>query len=453
MESQFDQMTKLLAEGIPRRQALWRLGGLFGGAILASLGWGNNAKADENCDHTCKNFRIPEQRNACKEACEGCPSTSVVCFAALAGPLDFTCCATPCCGGEFGECCPSGWECCDGRRCCPPGFPCCSGVCCNRGQVCCKGMCTTVSSDVNNCGGCGVHCPANKVCSKGMCVDTCAPGETNCHRDCVDLANDPNHCGDCDDVCTGGKVCTGGRCGCPRGLTFCDNEEGNHDGDHEHNGTCVDTMTDRNNCGGCGNVCRADEVCRSGMCTRPTTVCASDNDCAPACPAGHRCRCCNGTCDDTTTDTMNCGGCGTICPSGTVCLGGMCRAPTGCASDTDCIAPLGCCSAACVNRLNDPANCGSCGNACQPGNVCCNGSCKNPAVDRMNCGVCGVICTGHKVCGGGACNFIMCTSDSQCTQFSSRCDLSGGAPGVCGYPCTFNVDCPGNGICRGGFCF
>ena len=44
------------AEGIPRREALWRLGGLFGGAVLAALGWGRNASADSDasdCAHLC----------------------------------------------------------------------------------------------------------------------------------------------------------------------------------------------------------------------------------------------------------------------------------------------------------------------------------------------------------------------------------------------------------------
>jgi hypothetical protein len=31
MDRRLDEMTKVLAEAIPRREALWRLGGLFGG--------------------------------------------------------------------------------------------------------------------------------------------------------------------------------------------------------------------------------------------------------------------------------------------------------------------------------------------------------------------------------------------------------------------------------------
>ena len=46
MQNRFDDLTKALAEGIPRRQALRRLAGLFGGALLASLGVVGNAWAN-----------------------------------------------------------------------------------------------------------------------------------------------------------------------------------------------------------------------------------------------------------------------------------------------------------------------------------------------------------------------------------------------------------------------
>jgi hypothetical protein len=46
MENRFDDLTKALAEGMPRRQALRRLAGLFGGALLASLGLAGKAAAN-----------------------------------------------------------------------------------------------------------------------------------------------------------------------------------------------------------------------------------------------------------------------------------------------------------------------------------------------------------------------------------------------------------------------
>src|SRR5260370_11251372 len=46
MENRFDDLTKALAEGIPRRQALRRLAGLFGGALLGSLAFRSTARAN-----------------------------------------------------------------------------------------------------------------------------------------------------------------------------------------------------------------------------------------------------------------------------------------------------------------------------------------------------------------------------------------------------------------------
>ncbi len=45
METRFDDLTKALAEGIPRRQALRRLGSLFGAALLGSLAFTRPATA------------------------------------------------------------------------------------------------------------------------------------------------------------------------------------------------------------------------------------------------------------------------------------------------------------------------------------------------------------------------------------------------------------------------
>jgi hypothetical protein len=48
MENRFDDLTKALAEGIPRRQALRRLAGLFGGALLGSFAFSGKVWAS-NC--------------------------------------------------------------------------------------------------------------------------------------------------------------------------------------------------------------------------------------------------------------------------------------------------------------------------------------------------------------------------------------------------------------------
>jgi hypothetical protein len=81
----------------------------------------------------------------------------------------------------------------------------------------------------------------------------------------------------------------------------------------ECSGACVDTKTDNDNCGMCGNPCmQGTEQCVQGMCCKTgQTVCSM-------------------MCTDTNTDPNNCGMCGKMCPMNTpVCANGNCQA--GCA--------------------------------------------------------------------------------------------------------------------------
>jgi hypothetical protein len=83
MENRFDDLTKALAEGIPRRQALRRLASLFGGALLGSLALASTGRADGNqCPPgTCK------VKGECVDACTlagapcgiGCCCPGLVC--------------------------------------------------------------------------------------------------------------------------------------------------------------------------------------------------------------------------------------------------------------------------------------------------------------------------------------------------------------------------------------
>lgn len=57
-----------------------------------------------------------------------------------------------------------------------------------------------------------------------------------------------------DNVCApGDSNCCGGGGGCPPGETLCGTQ-------------CVNTQTDENNCGACGNVCPSDQECVAGAC-------------------------------------------------------------------------------------------------------------------------------------------------------------------------------------------
>jgi len=80
----------------------------------------------------------------------------------------------------------------------------------------------------------------------------------------------------------------------------------------ECNGACVNTRSDRDNCGACGRACPMGQQCRGSICQ-------------PACLS--QMQLCGGVMTDTATDPMNCGFCGMACPAGEVCSGGSCDLP------------------------------------------------------------------------------------------------------------------------------
>ena len=155
--------------------------------------------------------------------------------------------------------------------------------------------------------------------------------------------------------------------------------------------TCVDTQTDSNNCGSCGNACSAGFDCVNGACL---SVCGSLSYC-------------DSTCVDEQTDPNNCGGCAAAsllytCPPGASCVGGSCQCPTG---QTMCDSPQG--LPACVDITTDSNNCGACGNTC-PGGTCTSGSC---------CTGCTGECCVASILGGGAYAFSeTCATACSSTQ-------------------------------------
>ena len=102
-------------------------------------------------------------------------------------------------------------------------------------------------------------------------------------------------------------------------------------------GTCVDTATSASNCGACGNVCIAGEVCTASTCAcvSPKQVCGTGTA---------------SVCTNTSTDPRNCGTCGTACAAGQTCASGTCQ--------PSCAAGLTLCSGVCVDLATDPAHCG-----------------------------------------------------------------------------------------------
>jgi hypothetical protein len=129
---------------------------------------------------------------------------------------------------------------------------------------------------------------------------------------------------------------------CPEGFTLC--------GD-----VCYDLTSNTSNCGACGNVCPAGQLCSSGQCTAASTCQAPLVQCGEVCV-------------DTSTDPANCGSCGAACAAGQVCSMGTC-------SDA-CATGLTQCGLACVDLNSDVLNCGACGAACMGGQSCANGQCQ-----------------------------------------------------------------------------
>jgi len=78
-------------------------------------------------------------------------------------------------------------------------------------------------------------------------------------------------------------------------------------------GVCVDTQTDRNNCGGCGNVCDADWECTGGQCTCGGELTGASGEI-----------CCDNAWIDPDDDDDNCGECGNACGDGYVCNKSYC---------------------------------------------------------------------------------------------------------------------------------
>jgi hypothetical protein len=75
-------------------------------------------------------------------------------------------------------------------------------------------------------------------------------------------------------------LCRNGGCQCPAGTQQCGTTCGPADrdcgclvaGQRHCNGVCVDRLTDRQNCGACGNVCRPSKTCSLGKCCPKGTI-------------------------------------------------------------------------------------------------------------------------------------------------------------------------------------
>jgi hypothetical protein len=222
MSHHWDEFSISLADSVPRRESLRRLGFVLAGAVLSPFGLQSAfAGKTDPCKSFCK-CRNKRQQDQCLKACKACGKNT----SRLAGS----------CG---------------------------SYTCCGAGQTSCGSYCTNLASDVYNCGACGHVCDQPGpyeygACIGGNCRYACAEGAVYCDGACTFLAWDSDNCGACGNVCGGGTpYCNQGTCvsvTCPAGQTLCGA------------GYCADLYNDSNNCGACGHVCSLYENCTGGDC-------------------------------------------------------------------------------------------------------------------------------------------------------------------------------------------
>jgi hypothetical protein len=345
---------------------------------------------------------------------------------------------------------PCGSTCCLSTQTCDQNTLTCYPPICPAGKTQCGYNCVVLSSDPSNCGSCGHSCPAGQICNNSKCIgisilETCPQFAPNkCGTTCTDLSKDPSNCGACGNRCKASEKCINGACtlipSCPLGSFACGNNccgvsqscDPNtltctpsicQSGQTQCGSVCIDTSSDRFNCGGCGITCDITEQCISGKCVSYT--------------------CGNGKCDL----TENCSTCPQDCGS---C---QCSVPT---PDL--------CNGKCTNILSDSSNCGACGQACQTGYFCENGVCK---------GMINANCTTDSDCSQGncinnKCQTITCITDSQClsTQYCNTnlnlcvdgCSSDSVCQSIAGssYKCQLSthqcVTCPENTVYQNGAC-
>jgi hypothetical protein len=461
----FDDLARALTEALPRREALRRLGGGLAATMLASLGlhkvvWGQAVQPAQSC--TCNGVTYDPQKECCTPAGvqKKWPIENLAACPNRVKRPEHVPTPTYGCGNaernfpdrfleaNFVRCCNAHdicYDTCNTNRdiCDRDLFICGTAVCLlayplgGPIRTTCLGIVEGAYAAVrfkgqqyydgaqklacNCCEGDSCGCPSGQIVINGRCG--CPVDKSLCNDMCVDTGTDPNNCGRCGNVCSAGQSCVSGRCEgggstCPDGLTSC-------------NGVCVDTNNDLRNCGACGRVC-PEQLNAVGTC--------NGGYCGGVCNAGyyhcdlndHR-----GCETDIRTDPRNCGGCGNVCASGQRCVDRKCVD-----GGSTCPDGLTRCNGFCVDPSSDSNNCGACGNRCTGGWACRNGECQCPGFAPRTC----TAPDGSRFC---------CSQSDQCC--GNKCCISS-LPVCCGPTSRGNYYClaPGGIMCTGpdggGFC-
>lgn len=158
--------------------------------------------------------------------------------------------------------------------------------------------------------------------------------------------------------CEAGNALVGGACAA--GLSLCGTE-------------CVDLQTQRDHCGSCSNVCKANVACVAGVCGGPTDASTDGSTDGSKDGSGDGAAGDGSTgdggkdggpkqCNPPFNDHENCNDCGRACKDDEDCILRPATQDYDCGPK--CAPPLYACAGVCTDLQNDPFNCGHCGKFC-----------------------------------------------------------------------------------------
>jgi hypothetical protein len=249
MAHPFDELAKVLAQGVSRREALRRIGGGLATALLAAMGL---KRAYAACGQAAFDACMQNRRDFCFQE-------EIQCIQECKVPNRANCVNR--CQREEDRCLQISERYCRNQTKCP------------KGEVCDTATGTCVSE-------CKPPCTGGKTCVDRSCQ--CPTGKADCGGTCVDTATDPQNCRFCGRACPSGQKCQGGDCVTPGGGggdEYC-REQGFPEGYHLCSGSVAGTP--------------------SISCCPPTHGCCPTGACFPK-PGYHCCSCPPWICLDGTT--------------------------------------------------------------------------------------------------------------------------------------------------------
>ncbi len=329
--------------------------------------------------------------------------------------------------------------------------------------LCCGGSCVDVETDSDHCTGCYLACPLGSTCA--ATASPSAPFRGTFLSQCVDSSGVSQSCGS---WATSEFVAASP---CPTGYGCAPYRY------QSQEGFCQPTS-----CAGISDNAGTNDLSQSF----PTAAERTGNDisCYLTTAEDSAGKCCGGVCVDVLADSNNCGTCGAACPPGFTCSGFSCVADGGdaplqcgpgvCPAGSGCVDSLlsgtvkcfprscsgrsdgtacgfgsdtvgTCCAGACVETLEDSANCGACGVDCR-GGLCIGGACEAAEVST-----CVPNCPAGQLCFQGTCVGPVCGEVAPgCPVFGNT--RSGQPPVVGCYPACLGGDICVQGTCVGYIC-